>query len=170
MDSLIEIFKIDWKIIVAQMINFGIVFFVLYRYAIKPLGKIMDEREHTIKKGLGDAHKNAQKLAETEQAYAEALAQARREASEIVISAKKDAQLEKEHILAEAKQNADEIIRDGKAELLAEKDKVLKDAHKDLGALVLQVTEKVLSESVKGDLGDALVKKSIDTITKSDLL
>ena len=170
MDSLISIFHINWKIIIAQMINFGIVFFVLYRYAIVPLSKIMDEREGTIKKGLGDAKENELRLAETEKDYAAALAIARREASEIVVSAKKDAQIEKERILSEAKESANQMIREGKEELLAEKNKVLKDAHTDLGMLAIAITKKVLGETVTTDVNSTLLEKSITEVSKNKLL
>ena len=59
MDSLITTFHIDWKIIIAQAINFLIVFLVLYFFAIKPLKKLMAERVDKISKGLTDATSNA---------------------------------------------------------------------------------------------------------------
>ena len=53
MDSLITTFHIDWKIVIAQVINFGIVFAVLYFFALKPLSKLMKEREDIISKAIG---------------------------------------------------------------------------------------------------------------------
>ena len=55
MDSIISTFHIDWKIIIAQAINFVIVFAVLYFYALKPLSKLMKERSEKISQGLDDA-------------------------------------------------------------------------------------------------------------------
>ncbi len=165
MDSLISTFHIDWKIIIAQMVNFGIVFFVLYRYAIKPLGIIMDERGKTITKGLSDAKENASKLAETEKAYADALAEARREASDIVSSAKKNAEVEKNRIMESAKAEANTILTTGKSQLEAEKAKMLSDAKKELADIVIAATEKVLEGTVKGGVESALVTKSINEVT-----
>ena len=54
MDSIINTFHIDWKIIIAQAVNFGIVFVVLYIFALKPLNKLMAERAEKIKKGVED--------------------------------------------------------------------------------------------------------------------
>lgn len=165
MDSLISTFHIDWKLIVAQMVNFAIVFFVLYKYAIKPLGKLMDERGKTIEKGLSDAKENAAKLAETEQEYAKALAAARKEAGEIVTSAKHEAEAEKARIMESAKAEAATIITTGKAQLEAEKAKMITDAKKELADLVIAATEKVLEGTVKGGVEDALVTKSINEVT-----
>src|SRR3989338_1514465 len=48
MESIINTFHIDFKIIFAQIFNFGIVFVVLYIYALKPLNKLMKERSDKI--------------------------------------------------------------------------------------------------------------------------
>ncbi len=165
MDSLISIFHIDWKIIIAQMVNFGIVFFVLYRYAIKPLGKLMEERGATIAKGLSDAKENAEKLSDTEKEYAAALAQARKEGSALVTSAKNEAESEKARIMEQAKAEADKILAQGKQQLEADKAKMLADAKKELADIVIAATEKVLDGTVKGPVESALVTKSINEVT-----
>ena len=66
MESIISTFHIDWKIIIAQVINFAIVFVVLYIFALKPLSKLMKERSEKIAKGIDDAKTNAKLLDEIE--------------------------------------------------------------------------------------------------------
>ena len=66
MDSIISTFHIDWKIIIAQAINFGVVFVVLYIFALKPLSKLMAERSEKIKKGIDDAKKSDELLQKAE--------------------------------------------------------------------------------------------------------
>ena len=61
MDSLISTFHIDWHLIVAQLVNFAVVILVLWRFALKPLGKLMDERGQTIAGGLENAKKQGAK-------------------------------------------------------------------------------------------------------------
>lgn len=165
MDSLISTFHIDWHLIVAQMVNFAVVFAVLYWFALKPLGKLMNERKETIEKGLSDAKTNAQLLSNTEKEYTDALAKARQEGAGIVAAAKKDAEAEKARIMVDAKKSADQTIASGKAELAAEKQKMLDDAKKDLAALVINATEKVLEGTVKGPIESALVEKSIKEVS-----
>ena len=50
MDSIIETFHLDWKLFLAQVVNFTIVVFVLWRFAFKPLAKNLAERTRTIEK------------------------------------------------------------------------------------------------------------------------
>src|SRR3990167_11379203 len=83
MDSIISTFHIDWKIIIAQAVNFGIVFVVLYLFALKPLSKLMAERAEKIARGIGDAKSNAVILEKTKQEYEKVLIKARGEAQKI---------------------------------------------------------------------------------------
>ena len=69
MDSIIATFHIDWKIIIAQVLNFGVVFGVLYLFALKPLMKVMRERTEKIEKGIKDAKENAEVLNNTKKEY-----------------------------------------------------------------------------------------------------
>ena len=77
MESFVSTFHIDWKIIIAQAINFAVVVFVLYRFAIKPLKKNLDERKNTIEQGLSDAKTNAELLVSAKNDYEKMLADAR---------------------------------------------------------------------------------------------
>ena len=71
MDSFIETFHIDLKIIISQVINFVIVLFVLQYLALKPLKKLMSERTMRINKGLEDATTNEELLNNTKTEYEE---------------------------------------------------------------------------------------------------
>lgn len=48
-------FHIELKLIIAQFLNFGLVFFVLYRFVIKPIRQHAEQRSDEITKGLNDA-------------------------------------------------------------------------------------------------------------------
>lgn len=148
MDSLIDTFHIDLHLIIAQMVNFAIVIFVLYKFAIKPMRKLMAERSAKIAAGLGDAKKHAELVKGAEDDYKKALAEARKEAGEIVTSAKRDAEKVREDLIAKANDDAKKVVEGGKKELEAEKEKMLADAKRELASLVVTSTEKVLGNVV----------------------
>ena len=103
MESIISTFHIDWKIIIAQAINFAVVFVVLYIFALKPLSKLMAERSEKIAKGIDDAKTNEKLLSETREEYEAALVKARSEANKIFQDGKKEAEAKKALMLEEAK-------------------------------------------------------------------
>jgi F-type H+-transporting ATPase subunit b len=147
MESIVGTFHIDWKIIIAQAINFGVVFLVLYMFALKPLKKIMLERSGKISKGLGDAKENAALLDRTKKEYEEVLNKARIEAQKIFDDGKRDASKAKEQMMNDAKAEVDTMINTGKKTLEQEKSKMVADAKKELVGVVVAAAEKIMGES-----------------------
>jgi F-type H+-transporting ATPase subunit b len=144
MDSFIETFHIDWKIIIAQSINFIIVLFVLYFLIVKPLKKLMKERSENIEGGLHDAKANAELLANTKKEYDAIVASARNEAHTIFQEGKKEAEVKKAEMMENAKKEVDNMILNGKKVLESEKAKILEEAKIEIVGLVVKATEKLL--------------------------
>ena len=149
MDSIISTFHIDWKIIIAQAVNFGIVFVVLYIFALKPLNKLMAERAEKIKKGIEDAKTNASVLEKTAKEYEETLAKARIEANKIFQEGKKDGEANKARMIDDAKNEVKGIIENGKKNLEIEKTKMVEDARKDIASLAMLAAEKIMEDKRK---------------------
>ena len=164
MDSLISTFHIDWHIIIAQLVNFAVVFAVLYYFALKPLKKLMDERSATISGGLDNAKKQEELLKAQQTEYDAVLAKARVEAQYIMKDVKKDAEQKRAQILATAQDESKAIFENGKKQLGDEKMKMLDDAKKELVTLVVSATSKVLGENVGEKIEAKLVEDSIKKI------
>ncbi|MFZ1019458.1 MAG: ATP synthase F0 subunit B [Minisyncoccia bacterium] len=144
MSSIISTFHIDWKIIIAQAINFGIVFAVLYIFALKPLSKLMAERSEKISKGIDDAKANAILLNKSRAEYETMLSNARLEADKIFQAGKKEAENKKTLMLEEAGQQVALTVENGKKILEAEKTKMVEEAKKEIVSLAMAATEKLL--------------------------
>ena len=159
MESIINTFHIDWKIIVAQIFNFGVVFVVLYIYAIKPLSKLMKERSEKINKGIEDAKSNAEILNNTKTEYEEVLVKARSEAHKIFQEGKKEAEEKKALMIDEAKKEVAVIIENSKKNLENEKVKMVKDAKDEITSLSIKIAEKILGEKISGSFNDKTIKE-----------
>jgi F-type H+-transporting ATPase subunit b len=162
MESFISTFHIDWKIIIAQVINFGVVFFSIYFLALKPLKKLMSERTEKIEKGLEDAKTNNNLLTQTKKEYDDVLSKARSEAHEIFQEGKREAENKKTEMLENTKIEVVKMIENGKKTLESEKNKMVEEAKAEIVSLVVKATEKLL-ESKPDDKFD---QKSIDIINK----
>jgi F-type H+-transporting ATPase subunit b len=93
MASLIHAFGLDWKLLITQVINFGLVLFVLWYFLYKPTMAMIDTRQKKIARGVEDADK------------------AREE--------RKNADKEKKQILSKANIEAVRIVADGKREKIS---------------------------------------------------
>ncbi|MBU4347469.1 F0F1 ATP synthase subunit B [Patescibacteria group bacterium] len=161
MDSLIETFHIDVKLLIAQIINFAIVFSVLYFFALKPLLKVMGERTKKIEKSIDDAEKIEEKLARSEEEYKKEIIRARKEAEIILEKAGQRAEERKQETIANAKEEIGQIINQEKAKIQQEKAKTLKEIKKEVADLVVASVEKVLSEKVDNQKDGELIKKMV---------
>lgn len=159
MESFITTFHIDWKILIAQAINFGIIFAVLYFFALKPLKKVMSERTNVIEKGIADAKHNAELITSTKKEYEEVISKARAEAHELFQEGKKDAEAKKAEIVAKAQSEVEAMIASGKKSLESEKAKMVEEAKAEIVSLVVAATEKVLNDKEDGSITDKAVKK-----------
>jgi F-type H+-transporting ATPase subunit b len=159
MESIISTFHIDWKIIIAQAINFAVVFVVLYIFALKPLSKLMAERSEKIAKGIDDAKTNEKLLEETRAEYEAALVKARNEANKIFQDGKKEAEAKKVSMLEDAKKEVSTVIENGKKTLETEKTKMVEEAKKEIVALAMAATEKLISNKIDGSFNEKTVKE-----------
>jgi F-type H+-transporting ATPase subunit b len=159
MESIISTFHIDWKIIIAQAVNFAIVFVVLYIFALKPLSKLMAERSEKIAKGIDDAKINEKLLSETRAEYEATLVKARNEANKIFQDGKKEAEAKKVLMLEDAKKEVSVVIENGKKTLEMEKIKMVEDAKKEIIALAMLATEKIISNKVSSSFDEKTVKE-----------
>lgn len=159
MESIISTFHIDWKIIIAQAINFGVVFVVLYIFALKPLSKLMAERSEKISKGIEDAKINAELVDKSRLEYENILVQARTEANKIFQDGKKEAEAERVQILEGAKKEVTVAVENGKKMIEAEKTKMLAEVKNEIVNLAMLATEKLISGKVDKSFNEKTVQE-----------
>ncbi len=123
---------LDWKVLVAQVVNFGLLLFIMQRFLYKPLMKALDERNKKVKNALEDSQKIEEKLKSIEKKEAQLLDLARDKAKKEREEIIGIALAEKEKIVEEAKNSANREVEKGLEKLeSAQKEavKVLSDRY-----------------------------------------
>ncbi|HBU10315.1 MAG: F0F1 ATP synthase subunit B, F-type H+-transporting ATPase subunit b [Parcubacteria group bacterium GW2011_GWC1_36_108] len=161
MQELISTFHIDIKLIIAQLVNFAIVLFVLKRYAYGPMMKLMNERSEKIEKGIADAEESQKRLAEITQKEKEVLVEARKTAQEIVAKAEAVAVKNKEEIVVEAKAQAEKILADSAKKIELEKNQMMQEVKGQIAELVVAATRKLIDEKMTSEKDTDLIAKAI---------
>jgi F-type H+-transporting ATPase subunit b len=138
-----EQFGVYWPNLIAQIILFFIVYWVLSKFAFKPIMAMLEERRRRIEEGQINAEKIKQQLAEAQIKYEETLARANAEAQrlidEVKASGEKLAEEKRQAALAEAQ----EIVRRTQESLSLERERTMAELKKEVGRLVAETTEKV---------------------------
>ena len=161
MQEIINTFHIDWKLIIAQLVNFTIVLFVLYKFAYGPILKMMNERSDKIEKGLKDAEGAQKKLAEIAEKEKEVLVEARKQAQEIVAKAEAVAVKSKDEIIADSKAQAAKILEDAAKKIEQEKNQMLTEVKMQVAELVVAATGKIIDGKIDGEKDRELIEKAI---------
>ena len=141
-------FHVDTKILVAQIINFTIVAFLLYRFAFKPIITTIDQRQKQIADGLQYAEEVKLKLADVEKKQADTLKEASLEAQKTVGDARSMAKQHLENQKAEAQVQAEELLKKAREVIDLERAKMISEAKEEIATLVVQTAEKVLARQL----------------------
>lgn len=158
---------IDGKLFVAQLVNFGIVAFVLWRWAYVPLLKVMDDRAKKIAQGLKDADASAIARKAAEEDAAAIVAEARHKAKAIIDQAAGAAEAERQEAAQRARAEAEKILGQGRELLDAEKAKLLAEVKAEAGTLVTMAAERILKAKLDGKKDAALIASAIHDIERS---
>lgn len=161
MSELLTSLGIDWKLFIAQLVNFGILLFILYKFAYKPVLKMLDDRTEKIEKGLADAEESGKKLKEIEEKEKNVLIEAKKEAKNIIRKAEDQAEINKAELVEIAQTESDKIIEKAKKVASEEKDKMMADVKGEVSALVAVAVEKVIDEKMNDDKDAQIVKEVI---------
>jgi len=149
---------INGPFLLAQIINFIILFLLLRRFLFPPLLRMLDERKRRIAEGLAAAD-IARKEAEAERARLMAQIEAeRREAQARIAAASAEAERVKAEIVAQAQREAEAIKAKAIAEAEAERQRILAEAHKQIAELTVLATERVVRRGLDESLQRRLIE------------
>jgi F-type H+-transporting ATPase subunit b len=146
--SLPQQFGIDLPYLIAQIVSFSIVAYLLYRCAFKPVLATLDERQSKIEDGLRYTEEMKVKLAEAEAQQAATLKAASLEAQKIIHEARDTGKEMIERQTQEATERAEQMIAKAEQAIQLEHKKMLADVREEISRLVVLTTSKVLSRDL----------------------
>lgn len=146
MEQLLEVFGINWKLLAAQSVNFGLLVFGLTYFLYKPVLKLLAEREQKIAAGVKAAEAAERALKENQEAKDGIIGGAHRDAESIVTRAEEEAKRERNEIVKTAQQRADSMLNDARLQADELKKNATRESEKDVARLAVLAAEKILKE------------------------
>ena len=134
---------IQWKILVSQTISFSVVFFVLWRFAYKPIFEMLQARREKIAEALANAEKIKLDVARTEVERQKILADAGDQANKLIDDARQAATLVRETETQKAIAAAEQIVVKAREAAAQERAQMLAQLKREVGRLVVQTTATV---------------------------
>ena len=142
---------IEWRMLLAQLINFSIVFFLLWRFAYKPIFAILEARRQKIAESLANAEKIKAELARTEAERKRILAQAGDVANQMIEEGRKAAARVREAETQKAIAAAEQIMAKAREAAAQDHAQMLAELKTEVGRLVVQTTATVTGKVLTPD-------------------
>ena len=158
--------QLDPGLYVWTIITFLLLFFLLAKFAWKPLLKALSEREEKIRSSLEKADEAQQKLERLSVEGEEIIGKARAEAQSIVSDGKKASEKVRGEIETKAKEKANTIVTQAEKQITAEKEKAISDIRSEVAALSIQIAEKLIRKNLSQKDNMALINESLDKARK----
>ena len=142
---------ISGGLLVAQIVNFLIVMFVLRALLYEPVLNMMEQRKTRIADSMKDAERASSAAQEAEQEKAVVLEEARREAQEIRAQATRDAERIGQEVRGRAEQEAQEIRIKAQADAEEQRATALADVNQQIADLAILATERILGRELANE-------------------
>jgi F-type H+-transporting ATPase subunit b len=165
--ELINALGLDFKILIVQLLNFAILFFILNKFGFQPMLKFLEERNQKISKGVQNANLAEKRLIEISEKEKAVLSNAKKEAKKIMEEVKKDAEKKKQEIIDSAKNEVGLVINTEKEKIQQEKAEVLKELRTEVSGLVMMSLEKILEEKIDDKKDKILIENQIKKISSN---
>ncbi len=157
---------IDWRLLIAQLVNFLILVLILYKFLYKPVLKMLDGRKEKIEKGLRDAEQLGVELEKTKELQAAEIQKAKQEARGIIEEAEKRAETAGAETKAKTKAEVEKLITAAKNQIIQEKEKMMAEVRKEAAELVVAVAEKVVGKSIDAKIQKNLIEETVEEVGK----
>ncbi len=158
---------IEPSLLLAQIVNFLIIMFVLTKLLYKPILRMLEKRKKEIAEGLALTEKmkgEEEKIKEKEEKL---LSEARREARNIVEAGEKEGEEAKKEILAVAREEAAVIVTKGKGEVDELRKAMEKDVAKTAVHLARAMTKRLVSDLLTGADQHKLLERHLKALEGS---
>ena len=156
--------------LLAQIVNFGLLLFVLWRFAYKPVLKMLDDRKQKIQASLDYAEQVKRDAANQQKEFEKKLDETRREIQAASAAASQAGEKEREVILAQARDEARKLVEQAKSQIDYERKQMLSDLREEVVRLSMLASQKVIGQSLDEKAHHRLVDeflKQADTLGKN---
>ena len=155
---------INWKLFLAQLVNFSIILFIFYKWIVKPITNTLAKRQEKIEEGI----KNSEYMKDEKRKFEEwkslQMKDARQAAEKILKTAAETSEKVRQETLGKAQADAAKIASQTMAQLALEKEKMVADAKKELAPIIINAAEKVLKQAMSDEKDKQYAAKVLEDL------
>ncbi|HEY5432445.1 MAG TPA: F0F1 ATP synthase subunit B [Coriobacteriia bacterium] len=147
--------------LLVSLVSFAVLFVVMWKFALPPITKMLDERAEKIKDSLEKAEETRVEAERLLNEYKEQLAEARLESSRVIEQGRKVAETMKDEIVAKANEERESILARAREEIQGEKRVALAELQASVADLSVAVAGRIIGTTLSAADHAALIEKYV---------
>lgn len=159
-------FGVEPILLLAQIVNFLLLVYLLKRFLYKPILEVLKRREQRIQEGLAAADHGEKLLLQARKEEKAIVSKAGEEAHVLLEESKQRVLQREERMLSEAKQEAEALIARGKQQIKEEEEIAMKKLEKKVLVTAIDVVEKILPKALSRDDHIRIIKSSTKMLSE----
>ncbi len=160
-----EALGLNVSTLLAQIVNFGLLFGLLYLIAYKPFMKMLEERSGRVKESMEQADYIKEQVANTEEESKAQIKAAAKEGREAIDRAVRTGEEIKQQAQQDARTEAESLLAKAQTEIQRERDEAITELRKEVADLTISVAEKVIEQALDKEAHRQLIDSTIDQST-----
>jgi F-type H+-transporting ATPase subunit b len=153
-------FGVDWAHLLAQIVSFCIVCFILFLFAYRPVLAMLEVRRQQIALGVANEERIRAELARTEAQRQEVMAQANAQATKFIEEARAAAARLHEQESQKAIAAAEDVVSKARDAAARDHERMLSELKREVGRLVVQTTAAVTGKILTSEDQRRLVEET----------
>lgn len=163
--ELIEKLGVDLKLLIANIINFALLLWILGRFVYKPVLALLEKRRKMVEKSVEDAKQAEALLADIEKTRLEAISKIKIQSVQMLEKAAKRTEVVKKQITDTAHKEASLMIEQAKYQIAMEKSRMMKEMELEVAQLIVVGTSRILEREFSSDDQKRLEKEALEQFT-----
>jgi len=155
----------DWQVALANLFNFLVILFLLKKFAFKPVGKLIKDRQDKISEGLQKAEEAGARLHEIDVIAKNILKKSQQESIDLINSARQKSKLLEESLAKNLEEKNKELLHQAELDYKKQQELAKQNIIKESGELIKKILIKTVELNPK-DIDDALIAKAVSQIGK----
>ena len=156
---------ISLPVLVAQIVNFVILFGLLYLVAYKPVMRMLDERSRRVKESMEQTELIKEQATHAEEEVKKQLGAASKKGQEVVAQAMRAGEEVRQKAQQEARGEAESLINRARTEIQRERDEAVGELRREFADLAILAAGKVINRSLDKEAHRQLIDKVLEEST-----
>lgn len=153
---------INLPVLLVQIVNFGVLFGLLFLVAYKPMMRMLDERSRKIRESMEETESIKKQAERAEDEFKKRIEAAAKEGQEVIARAMRTGEDVRLQAQQEAKLEAESLIARARTEIQRERDEAIDGLRKEFADLTILTAEKVIARSLDKEAHRKLIDQVLE--------